>query len=149
MSNNFPVIYWDTSAVLSVLFKDSHTDKARMYLSEEGVNFISTLAYSETCAVIARMQREQILADILVKASFESLEGAFWRRLNIWPDWKIVPHLSKKWPLRGADLWHLATAKSLQKELPELFLLTFDNRLQKAAQGEGLLGKNEKRSKSE
>ena len=29
-------------------------------------------------------------------------------------------------------------AKSLQKELPELLLLTFDNRLQKAAQGEGL-----------
>jgi len=83
------------------------------------------------------------LTTVIVKVSFESLEGGFWRRLNIWPDWEIVPLLSKKWPLRGADLWHLATAKSLQKELPELFLLTFDDRLQKAAQGEGLLGKNE------
>lgn len=116
----------------------------RMCLDEEGVHFISTLAYSETCAVIARMQREQILADILAKVSLESLEEGFWRRLNVWPEWEIVLYLSKIWPLRGADLWHLATSKSLQKELPELFLLTFDDRLRKAAQGEGLLGKNQK-----
>ena len=74
---------------------------------------------------------------------FESLEGGLWRRLNIWPDWEIVPLLSRRWPLRGADLWHLATAKSLQKEFPELLFLTFDDRLQKAAQGEGLLGNGE------
>ncbi|MGH2424940.1 MAG: hypothetical protein ACRDF1_01465 [bacterium] len=42
-----------------------------------------------------------------------------------------------KWSLRGADLWHLCTAKSLQSELPELRILTFDARLATAARGEG------------
>jgi predicted nucleic acid-binding protein len=139
MSDSLRSIYWDTSGVLSVLFKDSHTGEARTWAKEEGVHFISTLAYAETCAVIARMQREDILPEILAKATFEAFEEGPWRRLNIWPDWAIVRPLSEKWSLRGADLWHLATAKSLQKELPELFLLTFDSQLLKAAQGEGLI----------
>ncbi len=138
MSNNLWAIYWDASAVLSVLFKDSFTDDAQMWAQKKGFHFMSTLTYAETCAVIARMQRERILADILIKASFEALEEGPWRRLTILPEWIVARSLSAKWPLRGADLWHLSAAKSLQKELPELLLLTFDNRLQKAAQGEGL-----------
>ncbi|OEU84965.1 MAG: PIN domain-containing protein [Desulfobacterales bacterium S5133MH4] len=139
MSNNLWAIYWDASAVLSVLFKDSFTDDAQMWAQKKGFHFMSTLTYAETCAVIARMQRERILADILIKASFETLEEGPWRRLTILPEWIVARSLSAKWPLRGADLWHLSAAKSLQKELPELLLLTFDNRLQKAAQGEGLV----------
>lgn len=50
----------------------------------------------------------------------------------------FVKALASKWPLRGADLWHLAAAKTLQKDLPELTVLTFDNRLYVAALGEKL-----------
>jgi len=139
MDNNSRPLYWDASAVLSVLFRDAFTDDAQMRVQEKGVHLMSTLTYAETCAVIARMQREAILSDILIKASFEALEQGPWRRLTIWPQWVTVRVLSEKWPLRGADLWHLSAAKSLQKELPELRLLTFDNRLHKAAQGEGLV----------
>ena len=139
MSSDLLPVYWDASAVLSVLFKDAFTDDAQMWAQEKGVHFMLTLTYSETCAVIARMQRESILSDILIKASLEALEDGPWRRLTIWPEWIIVRSLSAKWPLRGADLWHLSAAKSLQKQLPEMLLLTFDNRLQKAAQGEGLV----------
>ena len=139
MSSDLLPVYWDASAVLSVRFKDAFTDDAQMWAQEKGVHFMSTLTYSETCAVIARMQREGILSDILIKASFEALEDGPWRRLTIWPEWVIMRSLSAKWPLRGADLWHLSAAKSLQKQLPEMLLLTFDNRLQKAAQGEGLV----------
>jgi len=49
-----------------------------------------------------------------------------------------VRSLSSKWPLRGADLWHLAMAKSLQAELPELTFMSYDARLVAAARGEGL-----------
>jgi len=31
-------------------------------------------------------------------------------RIYTWPEWEIVRALSAKWPLRGADLWHLAAA---------------------------------------
>jgi len=134
------VIYWDASAILSALFKDRHSDEAQKWAhQEESIHLISTLVYAETCAVIARMERERILADIMIKAALEVLEGGPWHRLNAWPEWKIVQPLSIKWPLRGADLWHLATAKSLQKQLPELFFLTFDTRLNAAALGEGML----------
>ena len=139
MGDDFRAIYWDTSAILSALFKDSHSDVAQKWVHEKGIHLISTLAYAETCAVIARMRREGVFADILAQASFEILDEGPWRRLAALPEWIIVQSLSAKWRLRGADLWHLATAKSIQKELPELFLLTFDARLQKAAEGEGLV----------
>ena len=66
------------------------------------------------------------------------LDNGPWRRISTLPDWKIIRSLSAKWPLRGADLWHLAAAKSLHREFPELFLLSFDNRLKRAAEGESL-----------
>jgi hypothetical protein len=84
------------------------------------------------------MERERVLAKVFVAAAREALEGAPWRRLNAVPDWKLVQSLSSKWPLRGADLWHLAVAKSLQAELPELAFMSSDVRLVAAARGEGL-----------
>ncbi len=52
--------------------------------------------------------------------------------------WDSSAILSAKWPLRGADLWHLANATTLRKEFPELTFLTFDQRLEKVAKGEQL-----------
>jgi predicted nucleic acid-binding protein len=131
-------IYWDASAILSVLFQDNHSDSARSLAQKQGFHLISTLAYIETCAVIARIGREGILADVLIQAAFEQLRNGPWRHLTFSPDLGIARSLSTKWPIRGADLWHLATAKSLQDQLPELILLTFDIRLKEAAEGEGL-----------
>jgi predicted nucleic acid-binding protein len=138
MKGSQPVIYWDTSAILSVLFKDEHSKKAKKLADQEGVHLISSLGYAETCAVLARIGREGLLSDILVKAAFEVLETGPWRRTHLSPAWEDLRDLCKKWPLRGADLWHLAAAKRIQKELPELSLLTFDKRLKNAANGEGL-----------
>jgi predicted nucleic acid-binding protein len=138
MDKSIRVIYWDSSAILSTLFTDSHSETAKIWAAVEGVHFVATLAFAEVCAVISRMRREGLIADILAQAAFEVLENGPWRRIFSWPELKIIQSLSVKWPLRGADLWHLATAKSLIKEFPELYLLSFDNRLNKAAQGESL-----------
>ncbi len=132
------VIYWDASAILSVLFADSHSEPARKLVHSKGIHLMSTLSHAEVCAVMARFEREGVLADGSIQTTFEVLTDGPWRRLTAWPDWKVVQSLSGKWPLRGADLWHLATAKSLQSQLPELHLLTFDERLQKAVEGEDL-----------
>ena len=142
MDKSVQVIYWDSSAVLSALFADTHSKVAKKWSSAKGVHFISTLTFTEVAAVISRMQRERILADTLSQAAFEVLDNGPWRRISSLPDWKMIRSLSAKWPLRGADLWHLATAKSLLREFPELFLLSFDNRLKSAAEGEAL-GKSE------
>jgi len=70
--------------------------------------------------------------------SLETLERGPWRHLNIMPEWGKIRSLSRKWPLRGADLWHLAVGKTLQEQLPELLFLTFDKRLKAAAEKERL-----------
>jgi predicted nucleic acid-binding protein len=131
-------VYWDSSAVLSALFRDEHSTAASKRAIEPAVHFLSTLAWAEVLAVIARIERERVLAKVLVAAAREALDEGPWRRLNAVPDWKQVRCLSSKWPLRGADLWHLAVAKSLQTELPELTFMSFDARLKAAAHGEGL-----------
>ncbi|UCC40769.1 MAG: type II toxin-antitoxin system VapC family toxin [Candidatus Aminicenantes bacterium] len=133
------VVYWDASAVLSALFKDSRSAEAMKWSQKEAVHLISTLSYAEVCAVISRLKKERVLADVLVDAAFEALERGPWRRLYICPEWAEVKALSRKQPLRGADLWHLAMGKTIQKQIPELTLLTFDKRLQTAAKKEHLI----------
>lgn len=137
-----PVIYWDASAVLSVLFTDNHSVTAKKWIDQVGFHMISTLAYTEACAVISRLKRETIVSDALIQSAYDSIQNGPWRLLNTNPQWDDIQPLSIKWPLRGADLWHLATAKTVKNEFPELILLTFDIRLKNAAEGEGLLDSN-------
>jgi predicted nucleic acid-binding protein len=138
MTNSTRVIYWDSSAILSALFTDAHSKTAKKWADTKDLHFISTLANAEVSAVIARMKKEHVLVETLVNAAFEVLDQGPWRRIYTWPEWEIVRVLAAKWSLRGANLWHLATAKTLRKEFPELTFLTFDKRLNKAAKGEAL-----------
>jgi len=132
------VLYWDTSAVISTLFMDNHSQEALQYAGSNRIHLISSLAVAETYAVINHIRRERLLADVLIEAAFEALEKGPWRQLKLSPDDKIVKKMAEKWPLRGADLWHLAAAKTLQQDLPELGILTYDSRMYAAALGEKL-----------
>ena len=137
-SNDISVIYWDSSAVLSTLLQDSHSEHALRYAGAHGIHLLSSLALAEVHAVLNRIKREQEMAEILVDASLETLGSGPWRKLRIDPDTAEIRKLSSKWPLRGAGLWHLATAKTLQRDLPELLVLTFDKLLYHASVGEGI-----------
>ena len=140
MKRGLPVaVYWDSSSILSVLFKDSNSKEALNWSGKKGVHLVSTLGYTEVCAVISRIKREKLLADILIDVAYKALKSGPWRYLNIWPEWEKLKALSLKCSLRGPALWHLATAKTLKKHIPELTLLTFDSTLRIAAEGEGLL----------
>jgi len=138
IDNAIVAVYWDASAILSALLQDVYSEEARECIGRSGVHLISTLSFAEVAAVLSRIQRERLMADILVDAAREALQTGAWRRLNVSPEWSEIEELSSKWKLRGADLWHLAAARSVQKEIPELRLLTFDNRLRVAASGQGL-----------
>jgi predicted nucleic acid-binding protein len=132
------VIYWDSSAVLSALFKDPNSRRAKLTAERDGLHLLTTLAYAEVNAVLARMQREHILTEVLYQSTHEILDRGPWRRISIAPEWLITRRLAAKHPLRGADLWHLSAAVSLKNELRELSLLTFDQRLKAAAELEAL-----------
>lgn len=103
-----------------------------------GLHLLSSLAWAETHAALARIERERVLTQVLVRAAPEALDTGPWRRVTISPEWKRMRTLASRWPLRGADLWHLAAAMSLRDDLPELQLLSYDARLAAAAEGEGL-----------
>lgn len=130
------VVYWEASAILSPLLKDEYSKEAQKWANQPGYHFLSPLSFAEVIAVLSRIRRERDLADILLDAANEVLENGPWRRLVISPPWNMIKDLSEKWPLRGADLWHLSAAKGLQTQFPELQLLTYDKRLKIAAQGE-------------
>lgn len=132
------VLYWDSSAILSALFSDGHSKEAMAWARRPGLHLLSTLAWAEVHAVISRIERERALERILVNAARETLDRGPWRRVNASPEWELIRVLSLRSQLRGADLWHLSTAKSLQTELPEVKILSFDTRLRAAARGEGL-----------
>jgi predicted nucleic acid-binding protein len=132
------VIYWDSSAVISALFQDSNTKKAKIRAEREALHLLTTLAYAEVSAVISRMRREQTLTEVLSQSAYEVLDRGPWRRISISPEWALVKTLAQKHPLRGADLWHLAAAVSLTREFPEISLLTFDQKLMEAAEIEKL-----------
>ena len=138
MAKNVQVIYWDSSAILSALFTDRNSGTAQKWSGAKGVHFVSTLTFAEVSAVIYRMQRERLISKTWGQAAFEVLDNGPWRRISTWPQWEIIRSLSAKHPLCGADLWHLATAKSMYAEFPELCLLSFDKRLIRAAERESL-----------
>jgi len=131
------VLYWDTSAVLSYLFVDSHSAITHKWAATEGHHLLSSLAHAEACAVVARMTREGIIDETDANAARATVQNGWWRQLNGLPDRDTVSLLAQKWVLRGADLWHLAMAVSFREELPELKLISFDDRLNKPATGEG------------
>ena len=136
--NGFSVVYWDSSGILSALFEDAHSKKVLAWLKKKGIHLISSLGYAEVCAVMSRLKREKKLSNVFLDAALDTLTAGPLRHLNIQPDRKWIVSLSEKWPLRGADLWHLAAAKTLAEQFPELILLTLDERMRAAAEGENL-----------
>jgi predicted nucleic acid-binding protein len=130
-------LYWDSSAILSVLFSDEHSERARVQALRDGVHLLSSLAWAEVMAVICRLERERAVAPALAETAREALAGGPWRRITSSPDWQALREFAARWPLRGADLWHLALADYLRTELPELVLLTYDRRLAAAARETG------------
>jgi len=132
------VVYWDASAVLSLLFVDCHSETAAAWWRQkQTAHLLSTLAYVETGAVIARLQRTGVLTAAQAETAREVLSFPVWRQTTGQPARSLVEPLASRWPLRGADLWHLACVGTLRQQLPELQLLTFDSRLAEAAAGEG------------
>lgn len=132
-------LYWDASAVLSVLFHEVRSKVAVRWAERSGVHLMSTLGWAEVAAVVRRLGHEGQITKVLVASALESLAAGPWRLIHRGPDRSVIDSLAARHALRGADLWHLAQVHSLLGDLPALKLLTFDRRLRAAAEAEGLL----------
>jgi predicted nucleic acid-binding protein len=131
-------IYWDSSAVVSYLFPDDHSEDAAARSRASGLHLLLSLGWAEVQAVLVRIERQRALTSALLDAAREVLTAGPWRQVTVSPEWKRTQMLAARWPLRGSDLWHLSAAMTLKDELPELRLLSYDPRLAAAAEGEGL-----------
>ncbi|MGM0651986.1 MAG: type II toxin-antitoxin system VapC family toxin [Bacillota bacterium] len=138
MNEKLAVIYWDSTALLSFLFRDRNSEQVMNKARQKGVHLLTTLTIAEVYTVISRIRRENLLTDMLADSLYEALESGPWSKLNIVPDSSAMRYLACKWPLKGSRLWHLAAAKTLQREFPELMILTLDSELAKASKGESL-----------
>ncbi len=138
MNKKLAVIYWDSTALLSFLFKDGYSEQVVEKANQKGVHLLTTLTIAEVCTVISRIHREQLLSEMITDSLFKIMETGPWSKLNIVPDSRSLRELARKWPLKGSGLWHLATAKTLQREFPELMILTLDGELARASKGENL-----------
>jgi hypothetical protein len=133
-----PVVYWDASTLISALVGDVHTPRAMAMARRAVTHLLSTLAYAEVVAVIARAESQGRLSAPHARATREQLRYGPWRRLTLQPDWAVIHALAAHSALRGADLWHLATVSTLTRQLPEVRLFSFGERLAAVAAEVGL-----------
>jgi len=131
-------LYWDASAVLSLFFDEAHSHEAVRRYASSASHVLSSLALAETLSAIERASREGTQGPQAVDAARSALERGRWWHIDLVPDRRNTRKLARLYRLRGADLWHLALATTLQSHLPSLRLLSFDARLHEAAVAQGL-----------
>jgi uncharacterized protein len=134
------VFYWDSSALIKRYIEEDGSNFVRS-LSEGRPNFTAALSHAEILATFYRLRRDGRASQF----ELEKLLGFFfddWKNLLIVSYGAQVQRTAEKSiersPLKGADLVHLASALKLVEEGLEVVLLTFDSRLEKAAQDHGL-----------
>jgi predicted nucleic acid-binding protein len=135
------MIYLDTSALIKRYIWEAGSEQVRHVFKERVIIITSKIAYSEVYAALTRRMREGHLTRVRY--------GQVCRLFELeWPAYLIVEvhdevlHLSrdliKKYPLRGFDALHLASAKSIRQHLKTP--ITFggaDQRLLESAEAEG------------
>lgn len=74
MADAEAISYWDTSAVLSVLFQDQHSSLAVDELTNDRIHLISSLTWAEAHAVMGRIRRERAMAEALLGVAEDTLD---------------------------------------------------------------------------
>lgn len=130
-------LYWDTSAIIPLLIEEKHTLRATEIAHRSHLNVISTLGFSEIMATLSRMP--DVNAQIGRNKFLEDHQKGVWSLTQLQPSFKTIELFSSRYPLKGADLWHLSVFYEIKKEFPSIQLLTFDQQLMSTAQKEGFL----------
>ncbi len=129
-------LYAESSAVLRWLFAEPGGEDARAALSLAEKVATSRLTLIEVRRVVGRAEREGRLA----AAQAIDLLALFARAASSWAIVELVPSVAQRAaerfpaePVRTLDAIHLATALFLRPHLPELVLLTSDERIRRNA----------------
>lgn len=136
------MIYLDSSALIKNYSQEPGTHRVREVLSGADGCSISKIGYAEVCAAFGRKNRENPKDRRVHLTGFQRFQED-WKLLSIvelqddlLP---IIRSLTEKYPLRGADAIHLASALWLERVLrDEVTFVAADSRLLDAARDERL-----------
>lgn len=136
------ILYLDTSALVKRYFEEPFSGEiiARWKASCEIVT--SSVAYAEAMAAFQRKKRDAEVADDVI-LELEKLLRNEWQgfiRIEVNDELNAtIDRVVRKYPLRGFDAIHLASALVVFERIPEGFLFAcFDQNLLRAARAEGI-----------
>lgn len=133
------IVYFDTSAILSIILVDSHSERAgRWYRSMRASAIVSDLASLEVCAVVSREFRAKRLPRLSADKALSDFEAfrTESEHLSCGPnEFVLAERLIRDFAtkLSAPDALHLASVKNAGAALA-----TFDARLADAARGQGM-----------
>jgi len=124
--------FWDTSAVVPLIFRETHSPNAQAAFRQADSFFAWDWMQVETEAALARRHaRERDWR------SWTELRGLFqWVHLPS-GEWPEIQKLNRIWRLRAADAAHLYAFRRVSAILPELRLVTFDDEQRSLASKQG------------
>ena len=132
------ILYLDTSSLVKLYVEEPSSEVVRQWVQEATTLVSSCVAYPETLSAFARRRR----AGDLDEDGFQQVVDGFQRDWNGFVVVEVQPILAGQMAirhvLRGFDAVHLAAALSVREVVPTLALTSFDNRLNQAANEEGL-----------
>ncbi len=131
------ILYLDTSALVK-LYVDEEVggELVRQGVEESESIAVSTVAYAEARAGLARKQREELFTAGELRRTVAELDED-WRtyaRLDVSDKLsRQAGDLAERYSLRGYDAVHLASAVQLSERFDVVRFLAFDDRLNEAA----------------
>lgn len=134
-------VYAETSAVVSWLFDEDGAEHVRAVLSEATKVTCSRLTLIETRRVVRRAERDGRIS----AAESADVLAVFTRAVSTWAILELSREVARRAedafprePVRTLDAIHLASAVFLRQALPDLVLLSGDERVRANAQQLGL-----------
>jgi predicted nucleic acid-binding protein len=131
-------LYLDTSAALRATLESGTTPELEARIGAASVLITSRLSLVETARALHRARHQHRIAEGRIAEIERDLDD-LWARTDLW---ELTPaiceaacHVAPHHALRTLDALHLATWLAARRRLPDLALLTADDRLALAAGG--------------
>lgn len=136
------ILYCDTSALIKRYVEEEGTELVDALWEKSKGIATSTVAFAEALAAFSRRHREGLLSVKEYKAAVEKFKGDYASLILVPIDTALnhaIETIIKKYPLRGFDAIHLASALVFGKLKDSgLQFACFDRNLNEAAKKEGL-----------
>jgi len=135
------ILYCDTSAIVKRYIEEEGTAKVDVLWDKAAEIATSAVAYAEGMAAFRRKRRERVLSRKGYTCAVTAFNEEYlsFVLIQISPQLNmIVQRLIEKYPLRGFDAIHLASALIIKESWTDVVFACFDKAINRAAKREGL-----------